>query len=122
VLMAPLVPGFSTEPAQLEATIKAVADHGASFVGANVMFLKEGTRDHFLGFIRSEFPHMLEGFEKLYRGPYAPGGYVSAIRQIVSTLQERYGVRPRQRRENRVEADALPEMKNAACEQTAFEW
>jgi DNA repair photolyase len=123
VLMAPLVPGFSTEPAQLEATIKAVADHGASFVGANVMFLKEGTRDHFLGFIRSEFPQMLDGFEKLYRGPYAPRGYVSAIHQMVSALQQRYDVKPRTRRENRAgDAAPAPDTENAACEQAAFEW
>ena len=30
VLMAPLVPGFSTHPAKMEATVKAVADHGAA--------------------------------------------------------------------------------------------
>ena len=69
VLMAPVVPGFMTQPDQLEATIKAIADHGAAFIGANVMYLKGGTRDHFLGFIRSEFPQMLEGFERLYAGP-----------------------------------------------------
>jgi DNA repair photolyase len=123
VLMAPLVPGFSTRPDQLEATVKAVADHGAAFVGANVMFLKQGTRDHFLGFIRREFPEMLEGFEKLYRGPYAPGGYTSAIRQMISTLQQRYDIRPRERQAPG-EFDGNPELdtKNAACEQAAFEW
>src|SRR5262245_25869774 len=36
VLMAPIVPGFTTHPAKLEATVKAIADHGAAFVGANV--------------------------------------------------------------------------------------
>ena len=36
VLMAPVVPGFTTQPAKLEATIKAIADHGAAFMGANV--------------------------------------------------------------------------------------
>jgi len=121
--MAPLVPGFSTRPEQLEATVKAVADHGAAFVGANVMFLKQGTRDHFLGFIRHEFPEMLEGFEKLYQGPYAPNGYVGAIRQIISTLQQRYDVKPRDRQEPRdFEADPRPETTNAACEQAAFDW
>src|SRR5207344_1306798 len=35
VLMAPIVPGFTTHPAKLEATIKAIAEHGAAFVGAN---------------------------------------------------------------------------------------
>jgi DNA repair photolyase len=123
VLMAPLVPGFSTRPEQLEATVKAVADHGAAFVGANVMFLKQGTRDHFLGFIRREFPQMLEGFEKLYRGPYAPSGYTSAIRQMISTLQQRYDIRPRERQAPReFDGDPEPDRTNAACEQAAFEW
>lgn len=123
VLMAPLVPGFSTRPEQLEATVKAVADHGAAFVGANVMFLKQGTRDHFLGFIRRDFPEMLEGFEKLYHGPYVPSGYTSAIRQMISTLQQRYDIRPRQRQAPReFDGEPEPDTKNAACEQAAFEW
>jgi DNA repair photolyase len=124
VLMAPVVPGFMSRPEQLEATVKAVADHGAAFVGANVMYLKGGTRDHFLGFIRSEFPHMLEGFEKLYAGPYAPPGYIASIRAMVGTLQKRYGIRPRgteETRGNGGEADA-PQNEKAACEQAAFEW
>ena len=38
VLMAPIVPGFSTARRKLERTIKAIADHGARFVGCNVMY------------------------------------------------------------------------------------
>ena len=34
VLMAPVVPGISSARAKLEATVRAVADHGARFVGA----------------------------------------------------------------------------------------
>jgi hypothetical protein len=87
------------------------------------MFLKQGTRDHFLGFIRQEFPEMLERFEKLYRGPYAPAGYVGAIRQVIATLQQRYDISPRERRERReLEDDASLDTTNAACEQAAFDW
>ena len=45
VLMAPIVPGFSSSRTKLERTIKAIADHGARFVGCNVMYLQDGTRD-----------------------------------------------------------------------------
>jgi hypothetical protein len=34
VLMAPIVPGFTTERRRLEATIRAVAEHDAAFMGA----------------------------------------------------------------------------------------
>jgi DNA repair photolyase len=124
VLMAPVVPGFMTRPEQLEATVKAIADHGAAFVGANVMFLKDGTRDHFLGFIRREFPQMLEGFERLYAGPYAPPGYVASVRAMVSTLQKRYDLKPRGKEHTRGNGEeaAAPEHEKAACEQAAFKW
>jgi DNA repair photolyase len=122
VLMAPVVPGFMSNPGQLEATVKAIADHGAAFAGANVMYLKGGTRDHFLGYIAQEFPHMLEGFERLYAGPYAPAGYVSAIRSMVDALQKRYAVRPRGPRPPGSAEDALESGNEAAPEQAAFEW
>ena len=61
VLMAPVVPGFTTQPAKLEATIKAIADHGAAFMGANIMYLKGGTKDHFMGFLAKEFPRLVKG-------------------------------------------------------------
>ena len=51
VLMAPIVPGFSSSRSKLERTVKAIADHGARFVGCNVMYLQDGTRTHFLNFI-----------------------------------------------------------------------
>jgi DNA repair photolyase len=124
VLMAPVVPGFMTRPEQLEATVKAIADHGAAFVGANVMFLKDGTRDHFLGFIRSEFPQMLESFEKLYAGPYAPPGYVASVRAMLATLQQRYDLKPRGKEHTRGNGEEAEEPANekAACEQAAFKW
>ena len=39
-----------------EATIKAIADHGAAFMGANILHLKGGTRDHFMRFVERDFP------------------------------------------------------------------
>ena len=92
VLMAPVVPGFSTQPAQLEATVKAIADHGAAFMGANVMFLKGGTKDHFMNFISREFPHMRASFDKLYAGAYASPEFLSGVKGMIAVLQQRYDV------------------------------
>ena len=97
VLMAPIVPGFTTQPAKLEATVKAIADHGAAFVGANVMFLKEGTKDHFMGFLAREYPEMVEGYGRLYAGAYAKADYIAGVRGMVSALQRKYDVVPRSR-------------------------
>jgi hypothetical protein len=117
------VPGFSTSPAQLEATVKAIADHGAAFVGANLMYLKGGSRDHFLGFIAREFPHMTHGFEELYAGAYLPRDYAESVRGMVRALQQRYGIPPRaaQLRDDG-RSRARVEEERAAPAQAALEW
>jgi DNA repair photolyase len=118
VLMAPVVPGFTTQPARLEATIKAIADHGAAFMGANLMYLKGGTKDHFLGFLAREFPHLVEGYSRLYAGAYAPADYISAVRGMIDALQQRYEVGRRARRVPEPPAEVEP----VAPDQAAFEW
>ncbi len=96
VLMAPIVPGFSSSRTKLERTVKAIADHGARFVGCNVMYLQDGTRSHFMKFIEREFPSMLPRFEKLYAKKYPPGAYRKEVQAMVRVLQERYGLTKRE--------------------------
>jgi len=98
VLMAPVVPGFTTQPARLEATIKAIADHGAAFMGANLMYLKEGTRDHFMRFLSMEFPDLVDPYSRLYAGAYARSDYVKAVKGMIDVLQQRYDLRRRRPR------------------------
>ncbi|MEN3337405.1 MAG: hypothetical protein V7647_1081 [Acidobacteriota bacterium] len=118
VLMAPVVPGFTTQPSRLEATIKAIAEHGALFMGANVMYLKGGTRDHFMGFLASEFPEMVEKYGRLYAGAYASADYVKAVRGVIDTLQQRYDLGKRKKGAD----TSPPETEKAAREQAAFDW
>ncbi len=98
VLMNPLVPGFSTAPAKLEATVKAIADHGARFVGSNPMFLEGGTRDHFMRFLEAEFPAMVAQYDQLYAAKYLPRDYRDRVQKTVGLLKARYGLTDRRRR------------------------
>ena len=117
VLMAPVVPGFTTHPAKLEATIKAIADHGAAFVGANIMYLKGGTKDHFMGFLQAEHPGMVEGYRRLYPGAYASAGYIKEVRKLIADLKARYGLANRPSREDASQDD---ENELAPPEQASF--
>jgi len=92
VLMMPVVPGFTTQPSKLDATVKAIADHDAAFLGANVMYLKGGTKDHFMGFLAREFPHMVAGYGRLYAGAYAAPAYVNEVRRLVEMFKARHGM------------------------------
>jgi DNA repair photolyase len=120
VLMAPIVPGFSSSPSKLERTVKAIADHGARFVGCNVMYLQDGTRTHFMEFIAREFPEMQPRFEKLYTRKYPPDAYRKQVQGMVRTLQERYGLH-RRRSEERPDRTA-PAAQVQQPEQAAFRW
>ena len=95
VLMNPIVPGVTSKPALMERTMKAIADHGARFVGCNVMFLEGGTRDHFMRWLAQEFPHMVEGYNSLYAGKYAPSSYRKEVSNVVGLLRKKYGVNGR---------------------------
>jgi len=96
VLMAPIVPGFSSSRTKLERTIKSIADHGARFLGCNVMYLQDGTRTHFMKFIEREFPSMAPRFEKLYARKYPPDAYRKEVQGMVKVLQARYGLHKRE--------------------------
>jgi DNA repair photolyase len=92
VLMAPIVPGFSSSYSKLQRTVKTIADHGARFVGCNVMHLEEGTRSHFMKFLEQEFPAMLPRYERLYARKHPPQAYRKEVQAMVRVLQERYGL------------------------------
>ena len=72
VLMNPIVPGLTSQPARLEKTIKAIADHGAAFMGTNLLYLKDGTRVHFMKFLEQHFPALAAKYQKLYRARTHP--------------------------------------------------
>jgi DNA repair photolyase len=114
VLMNPIVPGFTSARAKLERTVKAIADHGAHFVGCNVMFLEDGTRTHFMEFLRREFPSWVPRYERLYATKYAPDVYRKEITAMVRLLQQRYGLNPRER--------DVHDERDAAPVQVGFAW
>ena len=117
VLMAPIVPGFSSSKTKLERTVKAIADHGARFVGCNIMYLQDGTRSHFMKFIEREFPSMVPRFERLYVRKHPPDAYRKEVQAMVRTLQQRYGVATRGNAQKSPEESAPVEP-----EQVGFAW
>jgi DNA repair photolyase len=94
--MAPILPGISDAPVQLEAAIAAAADAGAAFVWANLVYLKPGTREHFFAFLDREYPHLRPSYDRLFPGAYAPGRHKAALQQQVGRLRDRHhvGIQP----------------------------
>jgi DNA repair photolyase len=95
VLMAPIVPGFSTQPKKIEATIKAIADSGATSIGAMVMHMDGGTKDHFMALLQSEYPDLVPMYDELYASRYVKKDYEKRVQEVVSLMRQRYGVSER---------------------------
>ena len=83
VLMSPIVPGISSRPVLLERTLKAAVDHGARFIGSNVMHLEGGTRDHFMRWLEAERPELLDGYRQLYTSKYASKAYREKVHSVI---------------------------------------
>jgi DNA repair photolyase len=108
VLMGPVVPFLSDSPAQLDAAVRQIAAAGAAHVTPIVLHLRPGTREWFLGWLRTAHPELVDRYAALYRrGAYAPKEYQATIGAQVSELADRYGVgrgSPRQARAIRAPA------------------
>ncbi len=70
--MAPLLPGLSDKPELMREVVLAAREAGAAFLWANVLYLKPGTREHFLENLARDWPEMLDRYQQLYSRPFAP--------------------------------------------------
>jgi DNA repair photolyase len=96
--MAPILPGISDRPDQLREVVKAAREAGATGVWTNILFLRPGTREHFLENVAEDFPEQLPHYLELYEGrAYLPSTESKPLRQQVAALAKEYGVRDRRR-------------------------
>ena len=64
--MAPILPGLSDRPEQLEEVVREARAAGARSIWANVLYLRPGTREHFLEALAEDWPEEVERYEALY--------------------------------------------------------
>lgn len=97
--MAPILPGISDRPEQLAEVVRAARAAGACGVWANTLFLRPGTREHFLECLGRDWPELLPGYEQLYeRRAYLPAEETAPTRARVRALVREHGIRDRRRR------------------------
>ena len=92
VLLAPIIPGITDDVSNLREVIKGASQHGARFLGANTLYLKEGTKEHFLGFLEREYPRLVGAYREFYPGAFSPRRMKDRIQEQVADLREEYGL------------------------------
>jgi DNA repair photolyase len=96
--MAPILPGISDRPEQLREVVRAARDAGATRIWANLLFLRPGTREHFLTHLAEDWPEQLRHYEDLYaRKAYLGADLAKPLRDEVSKLAREYGIRDRRK-------------------------
>src|SRR6478609_1176988 len=92
VAVAPVLPGISDRPEQLRAVIEAAREAGARHLWAGVLYLRPGTREHFLAELARTWPEQLERYEELYRRrAYLPAAETKPVSELVARLRAEAG-------------------------------
>jgi DNA repair photolyase len=109
--LAPILPGLSDRPALMADVVRAARDAGATSVWANVLYLRPGTREHFLENLARDWPELLARYEAIYAGrAYVSRAIADPIKRQVADLRVRYTVADRRtvRIQPETEQDVVP--------------
>jgi DNA repair photolyase len=91
--MAPILPGLSDRPELMADVVRAARDAGATSIWTNVLYLRPGTREHFMANLARDWPELVPHYERLYRGrAYLGKAEVEPVRREVAELRHRFGV------------------------------
>jgi DNA repair photolyase len=88
---APIIPGLTDSPAQLDRLARAASEHGARFLLPMVLFLMPSAMAQFMPFLEKERPQLVRRYRKLYRhSAYLSQDYKDGISRLVAELRARY--------------------------------
>jgi DNA repair photolyase len=84
VLIAPLMPGINDAPHQIEPLLQGAIDAGAQSIGGVALHLRNGVKEIFMEWLRTQRPELVEHYEGLYRhGAYAPAEERKRLSKLV---------------------------------------
>jgi DNA repair photolyase len=79
VLIAPILPGISDAPEQLEAIARACKEAGAVSITPIVLHLRPGVREQYMPWLEEFRPDLVPTYQRLYPRSYAPKGYQQEV-------------------------------------------
>ena len=98
VMMAPIIPGLSDRPEQIEAVVKGAAEAGARFITGSYLHLRGPLKDHYLRWVEQEYPYLMRHYRHLYGDrSYAPTAMRKRLGRLVGHFVAKHGGPVRER-------------------------
>jgi DNA repair photolyase len=96
--MAPILPGLTDRPDGIEAVIKAARAAGATGLWAGMLYLRDGTKEHFMSVLSKHWPELVPKYEEAYRSrAYLPPALGEPTMKTVKRLRALHEVSDRRR-------------------------
>lgn len=97
VNVAPVLPGITDAPADLESLVRASAEAGATSLYAAPLFLKPCAAKVFLPFLAEKFPRLAAEYEQRYSTrAFASAPYARRITSLIARYRTKYGMHSRE--------------------------
>ena len=94
VAIAPILPGLSDGAEQLAKSFGRRRSAGAHHIWANVLYLRPGTREHFLEALARDWPEESAGYERALRRPVVSAGHEDLTADRATCVAWRASMRP----------------------------
>jgi DNA repair photolyase len=93
VLVAPILPGLSDHPDQVEEVVKACAEAGATSISGLALHLRPGVREQFMPWLEEAHPELVEEYTRLYPRSYASKAERERVSGMIRDAADRHGGR-----------------------------
>lgn len=93
---APVLPGITDSPKELESVVRSAAEAGALSVAAIPLFLKPCSQKIFMPFLQENFPHLVPLYNARYADrAFLPVNYKKRISALIKRLCRQHGIAAR---------------------------
>jgi DNA repair photolyase len=98
VLVAPIIPGLSDRPEQVDEVVAGCVNAGAISISSVALHLRRGVREHYLGWLSGARPDLVDEYRRRYRSSYLPAEEQAAlaaqVRSSVARARGQDGIDP----------------------------
>ncbi len=110
VLMAPILPGLSDQPDQLEAVVEGAVTANARFIAGMYLHLRGPLKDHYLDWLAMAHPDLVRRHQATYAtSAYAPPDAQRRLSELINSLVAKHGGPRGDRTWARAEHDSPPD-------------